>query len=419
MRDVAVRQCAIGLGLALLAVGCARIGYDRYALGGGGEGGSSALGGAPGLGGAGQGGVGGQPWPEIHPLGSMVAAGTTHTCALRQGGLYCWGANGNGQLGLGAAGAAQLVPALARGDHWASIHVGDTTSCGLRTDGQVMCWGGNDSGQLGQGDIVERYVATPVVLPAPAISLSLLSTHVCAVLTDGRLFCWGKDLEGQLGLDDAVDSPPQPAPVQVGTAADWQSVSAGEGHTCGLRRPGTLWCWGRNTEGQLGIGSPSPIQIRVPTQISLWDDWVEVHTGSFVTCGIRSGGAGSCWGTNPVGQAVPGAPDPQLSVATPVPGVASFSTLTTFIFHSCGLDPAGLAWCWGRNQEGQLGTGAGSTSERVTKLGTGPWSSIAVGRFHTCVMDSSLRVWCTGANNDGTLGLGDLDRRFSLEQAVF
>lgn len=358
-------------------------------------------------------------WPDIHPPGSMVAAGTSHTCAVRSGALACWGSNDRGQLGIGVTGSDELVPVPVDGSKWAFVQVGDESTCGLHTDGHVLCWGGNTDGELGQGDLVDRLDPAQVPLSGPAMSLSLLSNHVCAILQDHSLHCWGNNFEGQLGQSDAVNAPPEPLPVQVGSGQDWQRISAGEGHTCGIRGSGTLWCWGRNTDGQLGLGTTTPIQTRTPAQVNPALDWISVKAGSFITCALHSTGSGSCWGSNPAGAAIPGQADPQLSPDVTLAGPAAFAALDTFIFHSCGLDLNGQAWCWGRNQEGQLGSGTYSLSEPETLLGSQRWKSLAVGRFYTCLLASDNSVWCTGANDTGTLGLGDVARRDTPTQLAF
>lgn len=393
-----------------LTTGCVRIGYDPLAL----ERGTRDA--APE-----DSGADAQPeaWPAIHPLGLSVVAGTSHTCALRNGVLSCWGSNDSGQLGIGVTGSNELTPVSVEGSNWASVQVGDTSTCGLRTDGHVLCWGGNKNGQLGQGDLLDRTALSIVPLIGPALALSLFSDTACAILQNHALYCWGNNYEGQLGLNDTVNAPPEPSPIQVGVNQDWQSISAGEGHTCGVRAPGTLWCWGRNTNGQLGLGTTTPIQTRTPAQISSSQDWISVKAGSFITCALHSTGTASCWGRNTEGAAVPGMSDPQLSPDAALAGPGEFVAIDTSIFHSCGLDQNDNAWCWGRNAEGQLGTGNYSPSQPETMLGNQRWMSIAVGRFYTCLMALDDSVWCTGANDTGTLGLGDTARRDILSQVAF
>ncbi len=381
------------------------------------EGGQAGRAGAGGI--AGAGGADGAPWPDIHSPGSTVSAGNEHACAVRSGALYCWGSNATGELGTGTAGGLENRPIRVDAQNWVSVRAGYACTCGLLTDGHVLCWGDNTEGQLGQGDFNPRPTATAVSLPSPASSVSLRSTHACAILIDGSLWCWGNNFEGQLGQDDIVDAPPEPSPLRVGSAVDWQSVSAGEGHTCGIRAPGTLWCWGRNTYGQLGLGTDVPIQTRVPHQVHPATDWVSVSAGSHLSCALRATHAASCFGINPVGQAVPGEGHPQLSPDVYVAGPAGFSAVDAHVFHSCGLDLLGRAWCWGRNEEGQIGVGGWSLSEPETELSSEVFTQLSAGRFSTCAMTATDSVWCVGQNAQGQLGLGDTAVRYTLEALIF
>jgi len=396
--------------------GCGRIDIEVVARGGGGLSGAGGGGGA----GAASGSTGSAGnWPEVHEAGSTVSVGNGHACAVRSGALFCWGSNGAGQLGTGQTGGGENRPVRVDQRRWASVVAGYGCTCGLLTDGHVLCWGDNTEGQLGQGDFDARPSPVEVALPGPAESVSLDSTHVCAILDDGSLWCWGNNFEGQLGQDDGFDAPPEPNPLRVGSDTDSVAVAAGEGHTCALRAPGTLWCWGRNTVGQLGLGTNDPIQTRVPQQTHPADDWVAVATGSHLSCGLRASHSASCFGSNPVGQALPGGPDPQLDPNATIAGPAGFTAIDAHVFHACGLDVEGHAWCWGRNEEGQLGTGAFSLSEPETRLGDAVFVTVATGRFATCTMSADDQVWCTGANNAGQLGLGDDVRRNVLTQLEF
>jgi len=338
---------------------------------------------------------------------------------VRTGALYCWGSNATGQLGTGSTGGSQTNPIRVDTQSWVSVHAGYGCTCGLLTDGHVLCWGDNTDGQLGQGDLDPRSSPTQVPLPRPASSVSVRSDHACAILTDGSLWCWGNNFEGQMGQDDPPDAPPEPSPLRVGPGADWQSVSAGEGHTCGIRAPGTLWCWGRNLSGQLGLGTDVPGQTRVPQQVHPATDWVSVSAGSHLSCALRATNAASCFGVNPVGQAVPGQSDPQLSPDAYVAGPAGFTAVDAHVFHCCGLDLAGRAWCWGRNEEGQIGAGAWSLSEPETQLSSEVFIEISAGRFSTCAITASDAVWCVGQNAQGQLGLGDTAVRYTIEALVF
>ena len=125
--------------------------------------------------------------------------------------------------------------------------------------------------------------------------------HGCAVAPDGTLWCWGGNRRGQLGHDAGVGTDePNTLPTQVGNDQDWQSVRAGKDHSCGIRAPGTLWCWGRNRRGQLGhdAGVGTDDVNAGPAQVGSASDWLSIGRGDEHTCGLRAPGTLWCWGDN-------------------------------------------------------------------------------------------------------------------------
>jgi alpha-tubulin suppressor-like RCC1 family protein len=234
--------------------------------------------------------------------------------------------------------------------------------------------------------------------------------HACALTGDGSLWCWGKNFEGQLGQDDqAGSSTDRPIPTPVTTAHDFSSVGAGQGHSCAIRTNGTLWCWGRNTAGELGLGPNAPKQIRRPVQVGAATDWQAVQAGQDFTCGLR-GGDPFCWGRVDDATIPGGTPgtviDSPLSFGAPA-GIAQISINT---FGGCVVDITGAAYGWGRNIEGQLGLGDFAARKTPSLIGTNGWTQISAGRFSTCGLRDGAVV-CMGENRDGQLGLGDFDRR--------
>jgi alpha-tubulin suppressor-like RCC1 family protein len=121
----------------------------------------------------------------------------------------------------------------------------------------------------------------------------------CALTSAGALWCWGLNDDGQLALG-MVDVVPHPTPARVGTAT-WVAIDAGEDHVCGIQTGGSLWCWGENTWGQVGNGS-SGSDVTTPTRVGSASDWVAVALGEDHTCGVRAGGSLWCWGANDLGQ---------------------------------------------------------------------------------------------------------------------
>ena len=139
---------------------------------------------------------------------------------------------------------------------WAHIVTGDAHTCGIRADGTLWCWGLNDFGQLGDGSWNNRESPQQVTSPARGgwASVTGGGDHTCATRTDDTLWCWGGDYDGQLGIGNLNDQG-LPRPVTTPAPGGWASVAASGAHTCAIRAGGTLWCWGWNGFGQLGIGN--------------------------------------------------------------------------------------------------------------------------------------------------------------------
>jgi alpha-tubulin suppressor-like RCC1 family protein len=230
------------------------------------------------------------------PVLDDLALGPYQSCGLSSGAAYCWGAGESGQLGLGDIDDRDVPTPLDAGTDWIELEAGFSHSCGLRAGGSVWCWGANDYGQLGTGD-GQMHLTPTFVSTTHAVTL-IASTfrHTCAVYADGSLWCWGNHSEGQLGQGDDYPGPDHPTPVRVGAFSDWIAVDAGDGHTCGIRAPGTLWCWGRNSNSELGIGPGAPGQVRAPVQVGTDSDWTQIRTGQAGSCALKGQGELWCWG---------------------------------------------------------------------------------------------------------------------------
>jgi alpha-tubulin suppressor-like RCC1 family protein len=361
-----------------------------------------------------------QQVPSLMAMVAQAAGGGLFGCARRNdGSLWCWGSNSHGQLATTTPGAQpHPAPLPALGTMVAEVATGDYHTCARRTDGSLWCWGRNQFGQVGDGTALPR--PAPVRIgaePAPGAlgtdvaEVAAGQMHSCARRGEGTLWCWGRNSDGQLGDGSMMD---RPAPVQVtALGATVVEVALGQVHTCARRNDGTLWCWGGNVSGQLGdgssTGSPMPLQVT-----ALGTNVAEVSAGALHTCARRSDGSLWCWGNNGNGQVGDGSNVGRLS---PVPvttlGTTVAEVSASFRWHTCARDTGGGVWCWGANRYGQLGDGtyaARTTPVRVVGLG-GTASAITTGQFHSCARRGDATLWCWGDNAFGQLGDGTATRR--------
>jgi alpha-tubulin suppressor-like RCC1 family protein len=264
-----------------------------------------------------QGQIGNGTWdtPKMSPvminfLASALSLGTSHTCAVdtTTSNVLCWGLNADGQLGLGMLTTPRNTPQPVAVERttFDEVAAGGHHTCALTTGGTVLCWGKNDTGQVGDDSTV-----TPRLLPSPVVGLPAQPAvkqiwsragHTCARLADGSLRCWGANAEGQIGNETTASAQPTAVPVTALTGAVSQ-VAVGGAHTCALKTDGTVWCWGRNTHGQLGNGmiKATPQLTAVPVS-TLGSTVIEVTAGLNHTCARKSDNSMWCWGQNESGQ---------------------------------------------------------------------------------------------------------------------
>ncbi|HLU43679.1 MAG TPA: putative Ig domain-containing protein, partial [Natronosporangium sp.] len=281
--------------------------------------------------------------------------------------------------------------------------------------------------------VTDHHGATDrVTLPLSAVTVTRMAAgleHTCAVTTDTTVYCWGGNLSGQLG-DGTTTSRPLPAPVVDPDDPDRPftgavDVSAWLGHTCVTTVERTVWCWGFNGGGRLGIGHdrseviPVPGQVVGPTGDGYLQDVVAVGAGEVHTCALVADGRAYCWGDNWRGQL--GSPVGATGVPVPVadPDDASqpltgLTALGVGGFHTCAVTEATTAYCWGWNNAGQLGIGdyvpvqsrrplpvVNAAGQLVTGLAT-----VDGGSVHTCATTTAGTAYCWGQNARGQLGNG-------------
>jgi len=293
------------------------------------------------------------------------------TCGLdTTGAAYCWGVNGGGRLGTGDELDTRFPVAVVGGLTFTSVSAGASHVCGLTATGAAYCWGENGDGQLGTlaellafcqfiGPCSTTPVAVAGGLTFTSLSAAEAGLHTCGVTEAGAAYCWGSNAFGGLGNGKITGM--SPTPIAVAGGLNFVSVSAGGAHTCGVLASGEAYCWGLNWAGQLGLGTAGT-DSATPLPVSGGLVFESVSAGDAHTCGVATNGAAYCWGNNFDQQLGDGTAVDQL-VPTAVAGGLTFASVSASWFHTCGLTTDGLGYCWGANEFGQVGDGGTEPSD--------------------------------------------------------
>jgi alpha-tubulin suppressor-like RCC1 family protein len=374
---------------------------------------------------------------------ATIATGFEHTCAVTTTGTaYCWGGNYYGQLGNNASTRRSTTPVAVnmQGVSFVTISIGDYHTCALTTTGTVYCWGNNANGQIGTGSAYITEYRSPELVRLYGVSFSALATgnyHTCAVTTTGAVYCWGMGANGQLGNNQETDSR---APVMALMPGDvsFRAIDAGSYFTCALTTIGTAYCWGFNSNGQLGDGTTTygarPVAVSMPSGVS----FATIATGYFHACAVTTTGTAYCWGKNMNGQFGDGTTtDSAVPVAVSMPSEVSFATIAPGANHTCAFTTTGASYCWGGNDNGQLGTcdivgytvpmlisacapvntstptqtqtSTNTPPTSTATSATNPWgsfTSVDTNGETTCAIATSGAAYCWGNNSQGQLGNG-------------
>jgi alpha-tubulin suppressor-like RCC1 family protein len=348
-----------------------------------------------------------------------IDAGSYHTCAITTTELpFCWGFNQDGQLGTGTLSSVMVPTAVTGGLNFRQVSGGKYHSCAVTLSGDGYCWGSNLVGQLGQK--VDVRTPTPS-LNQKAITFANISVgreHSCGVSLSGDAFCWGSNSANQLGFFTKTYSVDTAGFVFTG--ATFTRIAAGGLHNCGLTTTGTTLCWGANDQGQRGDNTTlNPALDTVSSKLTavaggfIFDS---ITAGYKHTCALDGAGVAYCWGDNGFGQLGNGTTTTSVS-PLPVAGGLTFTTISAGFYHTCGLTTGGAAYCWGRNtpnelQEsvgGQLGDGTTVSRTSPAPVSGGlTFRSISASEVTTCGVTTAGVAYCWGDNEYGQLGTGDV-----------
>lgn len=351
---------------------------------------------------------------------AIMALGERHACLARETGTVCWGTGVDGQLGIGAT-PADTTPVTLPGDiAFVALTAGEAHTCGIDANGQAYCWGSDRDGQLGLGSAAtELCGALPcATTPRPVAGnlhfRQLAGGHrfTCGLTVEGRAYCWGLNDDGQLGstgdTETCVDGRCSRTPLPEASGRIFTSMIAALSHVCALDGAGTTFCWGWDGPSGGGVGhhptfSPDAASIAGPKLR-------RITAGGYHTCGLTGDGNAYCWGIDAIG-----AGPTMLESLEPVLVVGGhhFRSIKAGRGSTCALDPDGVAFCWGPNGNGEIGNEPIGSLQRwdepVAVSGGLHFQSIAPGYGTYCGLTDDARIACWGRGNNGELGSGHED----------
>lgn len=324
--------------------------------------------------------------------------------------LWAWGDNQYGQLGINNATQKSFpVQTYASGLTWKQLSCGGYHSCSIKTDGMLWCWGRNQYGQLGDSSVVSK--SSPVQIGG-GIDWMLVSggyNHTMAIKTDGTLWCWGENSTGAIG-DNTITT--KSSPVKIGTGTNWKYISGGTGISSAIKTDGTLWMWGYNGSRQLGILSTSNTSSPVQTAVG-GTNWKQIACGDLHIAAIKTDGTLWVWGSNAVGQLGLGTTGNTISTPVQLGASNTWKSVSCATTMTMAIKTDGTLWVWGYNHFGQLGDGTTTPRSTPIQIGGTNWKQVVGGYYTIAAIKTDGTLWSWGSNAYSALG-----QNYSIPTAI-
>ena len=333
------------------------------------------------------------------------------------GTLWAWGDNTYGQLGQGDTTPRSSPIQVGIETSWKSISIaayGNSVGV-INNKGFLFAWGDNTYGQLGAQDRNHRSYPQGIgAITDFWNQLSFNESTSYAIKTDGTLWAWGRNSNGELG--NGVNILPRSSPGQIGSLTNWKQISGGGAAALAVKTDGTLWGWGANGSGQLGLGNT--LNRSSPTQVGALTDWQYVAGGFYHAAAIKTDGTLWTWGFNTYGQL---GHNDRTSRSSPVQvgTLTNWKQVSVGKNHTLAIKTDGTLWGWGRNDWGQLGIGLSGAAHRSSPVQIGTltnWKTVDCGENVVAAIKIDGTLWTWGYNNNGQLGYGYLQSMSSPVQ---
>lgn len=330
-------------------------------------------------------------WGLMEQL-QAVAAGTW--TGLPAYALYAWGPNTAGQLALGDVINRSSPVQVGSQTDWESI----SGTMSIKTNKSLWAW----FSDVGDGTTNFRSNPVQVGTSTDWTVINGLGGPRIALKTNGTLWVWGDNSSGQLGQNNRIS---QSSPVQVGALTNWLFASGGGTSRCmAVKTDGTLWAWGYNGRGQLGLNDT--VNRSSPVQVGALTDWLTTSCGLFHTLAIKSNGTLWAWGKNTNGELGDNTTVDRLSPVQ-VGALTSWSRISAANYHNVASRTNGTLWTWGENNSGCLGLGTNNPDRKSSPTQVGAltdWSRLAASQNTTLAIRTNGTLWSWGYNANGSLG---------------
>lgn len=405
---------------------------------------------------------------------SKIESGRTSFAIDTSGSLWAWGWNDYGQLGIGTSSPSDIRSApvqIGTDTNWKTVaNFGFYSTIAIKTDGTLWTWGYNTYGELAKNDLINRSSPVQVGADTDWIDISSLG----AIKTNGTLWTWGYNADGRIGKSDAANKffdigdyhysvasnfiaasmngrfcgyaisndrklwswgsegsfgelglnttfGFRSIPSQIGSSTDWDFVDSTNGtatgqHVLAITTGGTLWSWGNNTGGQLGLGVIT--HRSNPTQVGVNTNWTKASAGESFSMGLGSDGTMWAWGNNTAGRlGLSGNVFQHRSSPVQIGTRSDWTQVSSGQSHTLALRSDGTVWTWGGNSVGQLGLNIAGNYSSPVQIGTlNTWSKIATALQNSYAIKTDGTIWGWGQNNQGNLGLDGVTNRSSPVQ---
>jgi alpha-tubulin suppressor-like RCC1 family protein len=340
------------------------------------------------------------------PQQAYVSPGRSTSCFTWTGKLYCTGRGSYGALGNGGTTDTSTPVQVGTGKNFSKVKMHKYGGCWVDqfSNQMVSCWGRNLYGITGLDPAVSPYSTTPQTINSNqgVDDLAVGDFHAC-FLRNGDVYCWGSNTNGQLGNGTTTSTHAFVGPVLTGVT----KIAAGGDTTCAIKTNGDLYCWGRDDYGQVGNGGSAVSAVTSP--VLLLPNITDIAVGLEHTCSYNSStGAINCWGRNNNGQLMQGTPDASTHVSPALATLASGSVTAMaagYGYNTCIIQ-SGTLKCVGENTVGEMGNNTTSAFETTLKTATGFTSGIAsygIGGG-VAIGFRAGHIYAWGSNSFGQLG---------------